>query len=207
MISTDPTVWIGALLILFALSYIYKETPLFRIAEYSYIGLLAGNQIVFNLKSINTLGVQALAAGAFWMIIPLVLGVLLFTKFVPKYLWLSRYPVAFITGIGTGTLLRGVFKGQIIGQILATAKPLFVPGNALTSINNIITVVAVVSTLFYFIFTFKRTRYTEPVARVGRYLLMAAFGAGFANAIMGRVTVLFGPIRYLLINWLGIGVG
>jgi hypothetical protein len=206
MVSADPTVWIGALLILCALSYIYKETPLFRTVEHIYIGLLAGNEVVYNLKSIQTLGVEAIVAGSWFMIIPIILGILLFTRFVPKYIWVNRYPTAFITGIGTGVLLRGVFKGQIIGQILATAKPLYVAGDPLTSFNNIVVAVAVVSVLLYFIFTFKRTKITEPVTRVGRYLLMIAFGAGFANALMGRASLLFAPVKYLLINWLGIGV-
>ena len=39
---------------------------------------------------------------------------------------------------------------------------------------------------------------------LGLYVLMVAFGASFAYAVMGRVTMLVGRLRFLLDDWLGV---
>jgi len=37
--STNPAIWLGALISLGMYSYLYKENPFFRVCEHLYLGL------------------------------------------------------------------------------------------------------------------------------------------------------------------------
>jgi hypothetical protein len=202
--SLDPLVWVNALLIIFTLSFIYKESPLFHFCETLAVGAMASNMAIQAISSIQSTAYSPLSQGAIHWIIPMILGVMLFAGLFPKYSWLTRYPVALYTGIGTGTALRVTLQADVIRQIIATAQPLVVTGDAYATFNQIFIAAAVLSVLIYFIFTVERNVVTRPISVYARHVMMLAFGTVFANAIMGRVGLISGPLKYLLMTWLQI---
>ena len=46
-LSPDPWIWIGALLSLAIFSFLYKENPVYRIAEHVFIGVANGYLVTF----------------------------------------------------------------------------------------------------------------------------------------------------------------
>jgi hypothetical protein len=176
-------VTIGALLTIFIYSYIlYKENPIYRLAEGALIGLTLGNMIVMTIKSLLSTGIYPFAAGNFLLIIPLAFGVLMFSQYFPKYARLARWPIAMLSSIGLAVAIRGSGHTYIYNEIKAS----FIP---LTSINNIIIILCLSSTLFYFLYTFNIGK--NPILNrfhtLGRYAIMTYLGAMFGSVTMTRL--------------------
>ena len=76
------------------------------------------------------------------------------------------------------------------------------------SIENLIFITGVICVLTFFYFSLPHTgkagRPLSVMSRVGRYFMMVAFGATFANTVMGRVSTLLGSLQLLLRDWLEI---
>lgn len=201
--STSPDVWLAAFLTLAMFSLaIYKENPVYRVAEHAFIGIGAGHAIVTGIQSIQTSGWNPLVNdGEYALIIPMILGLLLFTKYVKPVSHLSRITMAIVVATGAGLGLRGAVQAQLLNQISATFL-------SLNSFNNLIIVLGFVVGTSYFLFTKRYTRALEgPVGilpKLGRWFLMIAFGASFGNASMGFLSMLIGRALFLVRDWLGI---
>ncbi len=193
--STDFTVWVAGILTLCAYSFLYKENPFYRLAEYLLVGVGAGYALVVGWTNILTKAVQPLQKGQIAVLIPVVLGLLLFARFSKKQAWLSRYPIALMVCIGAAVALSGTIKEQLIKQIGATMLPL-------NSLDNIVFVAGVVTVLSYFFFTFKPTTSIQRgSALVGRSFLMVAFGSMVGSVAMLRTSLLIGRIDFVFKQW------
>jgi hypothetical protein len=99
---------------LFSFSYIFKGWNIFfTTSEHVY---LAGNTAIVLFTMINTLwssGFQPLTQGRITLIIPILIGILYFTR-LTRYRWLSRYPVAVLGGIGLGLIVAQTIRPSII---------------------------------------------------------------------------------------------
>jgi len=69
----------------------------------------------------------------------------------------------------------------------------------LTSIKNIAYLIGIICVLLYFVYEERASRVAGPLPKVGRYILMLTMGAYFANAIMGRVSIVIGTLNTLLV--------
>ncbi|QOR33750.1 hypothetical protein IMX26_09570 [Clostridium sp. 'deep sea'] len=197
MVQTIGT-WIAALGTLGLMSFAIKENPFYRVVEHVYVGVAAAHSLVMGWESLNTTAFTPITQGEFLKIIPLVIGVLLFARFFKGQMWLSRYPLAILVGIGTGLTIKGTISAQIIDQVQASIKPL-------NTLNNVIIFVGLLSVLMFFYFTRKNTNKLFNVSsKIGRYIMMIAFGALFGNAVMGRMSLMIGRVQFLLGEWLGL---
>ena len=93
-LSTNVGVWMAALSMIALYSFLVKENSVYRKAEHLYVGLAAGHAIAMGWNNIRDLGINAVRAGKFGMIIPLVLGLLLYTRFAKSLQHWSRIPLA-----------------------------------------------------------------------------------------------------------------
>lgn len=193
--------WVAAFITLGLMSFAIGENPYYRLVEHLYVGVAAAHSMILGWENLQNNAFTPIADGEFLKVIPLVLGILLYARFIKGKLWLSRIPMAALVGIGVGLTVRGTITAEFLNQIRATLIPL-------NSINNIIIVFGVISVLMFFYFTRKDT---NPVfnysGTVGRYIMMIAFGALFGNAAMGRMSLMIGRLRFLLLEWLGLGGG
>ncbi len=196
-ISTDLGVWLAALTTLALYSFLYKENPAYRAVEHLYVGVAAGHAIAMGWVNVRDMGLQPIVQGKMLAIVPVILGILMFARFVRRYSWLARYPIALVVGTGSGLALRGIPPTQIIAQVRAT----FIP---LTSINNLIIFVGVLGTLAYFLFTQKHEGSFGALTRVGKWAMMVAFGGTFGTTIFERLSLLIGTLNTLLGDWLGL---
>ncbi len=197
-ISTNMGVWIAAIATVGIMSFAFKDNPLYRLVENLYVGVSAGHAIVLGYMNIRDQGWTPMVQKGQWnILVPMILGILLYTRYNKKLSWMSRYPMALMVGIGTGLAIRGTVGSQIVSQIRSTILPL-------NSVNNWIIIIGTLGTLAYFFFSVEHKGAVKGVSTFGRYVLMVSFGAAFGSTVMGRMALFIGRLQFLYANWLGI---
>lgn len=182
-----------------------KKNPAFEVVQPIFLGVAAGHAFVVNVGIIRSGGFGAIAKGNWMAVIPLVLGILVLTRLVPRWSYLSRVSMAIIGATGAALGLRGALQAEVLGQVKATLVPL-------NTVNNILLFVGVFCTLVYFLFSSKITKpltgngVLKYVPEIGKIVMMFAFGASFGNAAMGRLSLLIDRMAFLLKDWIGLGV-
>ena len=176
---------------------LYKDNPLFRIAESLLIGVSVGYSFVIAVKTISERAWQPMLSGNSLNIVPIILGFALYTRYHKNTNFISRWPLALILGVGSGIAIKGVIEAQIYSQVVATMLPL-VTETSLQTINNLIFIVGTITALSYFIFSRKYSGYFGNLNTIGRWFLMIMFGALFGNMALTRMTWLLGRFEFLL---------
>src|SRR5512134_111947 len=204
--------WIATGLTLFILSFLYEDNPLFKLAEHLYVGVSLGYTIVKTYDTVvMTLIVRPIfEQGEMSLLIPVAIGFLMLTRYVPKAAWLSRYAFAFIVGVGSGLAIPRTISSFILKQIEDTVRPvLSLAGsdgvafsmnllNPASNLNAVIILIGVSSVLFYFFFSIEHSGPGRVVARTGIVFLMISFGAAFGYTVMARMSLLIGRLTDLI---------
>ena len=212
MDATIIGAWVATGLTLFIFSFLYKDNPLFKLAENLYVGVSVGYTIVktYDTVIVHLIWKPIVENHEWTLLIPVAIGLLMLTRYVPKAAWLSRYAFAFIVGVGAGLAIPRTVSSFILKQIEDTVRPLLtlVPGegvafswnllNPASSINVIIVLIGVSSVLFYFFFSVEHSGPGKTVARTGVMFLMIAFGAAFGYTVMARMSLLIGRLTDLI---------
>lgn len=210
--------WVSSLLTLFVFSFLYKDNPFYKFAEYLYVGISAGYFIAFDYQNnlIPNLWIPLVQQGHYEYIIAGILGLLIVTRFIPRLANLSRWSLGFMIGIGTGLSLVVVVQGDLLFQVSRTILPVFgiseAEGGMWQGFQNLLIILGVCTGLIYFYFSKEHKGFIGGTARLGIWFLMVSFGASFGYTIMARISLLIGRLDHL-INWvqktlmvLGVGV-
>jgi hypothetical protein len=139
-----------------------------------------------------------------WILLPLVLGLFMFARFVPSYAWVSRIALALYIGFGAGASIPANMQSYILSQIDATIRPFLHIDSFRSLLNALIILAGLISTLFYFFFSKEHKGAFGTVTRLGTYYLMIFFGATFGYTVMARISLLIGRLTFLLRDWLGL---
>ena len=176
---------VNAALLIMLWSVYYRENPLSHFVENLLIGLAMGYSLYVTVNTLGSVWIAPMSAGNWFLIIPAILGLMLYTMFSKKYMHLSRIAVAAIVGTGMGFATARTVPIMILGQIqgfgasLVSAKPM-------DSVNWAVTLVTSLSTLAYFTFTREHKGALGSIARLGRYSIMIGFGTIFGASIWGN---------------------
>ncbi len=204
--SPDIWVWVSAFLTLCIFSFLFRDNILYRFAEHLFVGISAGYFIAITWHNViyPNLIIPLFKQGNIVFIIPFAFGILYFSRFIPKFAYLIRLPIAFLIGWGSGVAIPATFQTYIIKQIQGTLliPDLFKRWD--TGLWAIIGLVGVVSTLIYFFFSRERKGILKPTANLGIIFIMLGFGASFGYTVMARISLLIGRMQFLLGPWLGI---
>ncbi len=197
-------IWIMAFVTLALFSFLYKDNPLYKIAEHVFAGLSAGYYfgLIWDTVIVTQLW-QPMIGGKWELIIPGILGLLMFARFWPKYSWVSRVSLAFYMGTASGIFLTSQLHGLVLKQMQATMLPLVNGDGFGAAALAIIVVIGVISTLAYFYFSKEHTGALGVTAKVGIWFIMISFGAHFGYTVMGRVSLLIGRVQFLASDWIG----
>lgn len=223
-VSRSIGIWVAALCTLFVLSFAYKDNPLYKVAESTFVGVSAAYWMVVGFWSTiipNLIGKlfpdvinDGLMPGLspvrgddwFMYFVPLVLGVLLLWRLAPKGGWISRWPLAFFIGIFCGLRLIGYIHADFLSQIRNSIIPLIVfEDGEFTfwgSLRHFFIIGGILAGLVYFFFSFEHKGVVGKTARVGIWFLMITFGAGFGYTVMGRIALLAIRLEFLFDDWL-----
>jgi hypothetical protein len=131
---------------------------------------------------------------------------LFFTRFIPRYGWLVRYPIVFLLGIGMGIAIPSILQGYIFEQMYGTLSPFgaFSQKGAFDIFSAVLMLIGVVCTLTYFFFSVEHRGPVGVISKIGIFFLMIGFGSAFGNTVMGRVALLIERFDFLLTKWLHI---
>ena len=196
--------WLVAFFTLALFSFMYKDNPVYRVAEHIFAGLTAGYQVGLIWDTIIIQQVwDPMLAGSWWLFIPGVLGILMFTRLSSKLSWMSRTSLAFVMGTTAGIFLISELHGRVLPQMQDTMVSLSGEDGFATTLLSIIVVVGVLSTLIYFYFSKQHTGALGVSAKVGIWFIMISFGAHFGYTVMGRVSLLIGRVQFLIEDWIG----
>jgi hypothetical protein len=224
-VTTDFSIWVAALLTLCIFSFLYRDNPFYKFAEHLFVGVSAGYYIVLNFwtvivpnlwdplsRSFGGGGINADRKGMFaaelgdyrgWLIIPGILGLLLFTRLFGKIGWMSRWSLALIIGVYAGIKTTGFGQGDFVAQVHGSLQPLWT-GAIGTSLDAIIFTVGLITSLLFFFYSREHKGALGVASKLGIYFLMVSFGAGYGYTVMSRISLLIGRFMFLLVDWLGI---
>ncbi|MBQ26820.1 MAG: hypothetical protein CMH81_01555 [Nitrospiraceae bacterium] len=204
--------WVATGLTLFIYTFLYRDNPLFKLGEHLYVGISVGYSIVITIYAVGVklLWVPMTEEGQWQLLIPSLLGLMISARFFPRIAWLSRISFAFVVGFGSGTIIPRLISSNVLSQLEDTIRPLAtMTASGLTytinfldpksDINNLITLIGVLSVLFYFFFSVEHRGAGQAVARTGIVFLMIAFGAAFGYTVMSRMSLLIGRFDDLII--------
>ena len=224
-LSASFGTWLAAALTLCIFSFLYKDNPLYKFAEHLFVGVSAGYYIVLNFwtviwpnlivplgKAAQGLGVDPEHKGPFaaelgdyraWLVIPGVLGVLLFARLLGRIGWVSRWPLAVIIGVYAGIKTTGFAQGDLVAQVQASLQPIL-GRTPWETVNAVLFTIGLIASLLFFFFSREHRGALGVASKIGAYFLMIGFGAGYGYTVMSRISLLIGRFQFLLENWLGL---
>ena len=196
--------WLIAFLTLALFSFMYRDNPIYRVAEHIFAGLTAGYQVglIWDTIIIQQLW-DPMLSGTWWLFIPGLLGVLMFARFSSKFSWVSRTSLAFVMGPTAGIFLISELHGRVLPQMQDTMLSLAGADGFGATVLSVIVVIGVLSTLIYFYFSKEHKGAMGVTARIGIWFIMISFGAHFGYTVMGRVSLLIGRVQFLIEDWIG----
>lgn len=214
-------IWVAAILTLCIFSFLYKGNPAYDVAQNLFVGLTLGYVLVVKVLKEGIFGVikdQFFATGT-WTIQPdittivssviaILLGLLFFSSYVPKWSGLVTIVLALTIGWGSGIVISAELSSKVYAQVTSTildfqgfSEKEFFSGSK-SQVNTVLMLVGVICTLTYFFFSVEHRGVPGKLAKIGVIFIMISFGASFANAVAGRVTLLIGRMTFLLGDWL-----
>ena len=198
-------IWMAALFTILIYSIAFRDNMLFKFAEHTFVGAAAGHSLVYGVDNVRRYGWDNLMGGAYLYAVVFLLGILLYTRYHPQYFWVSRYPLSIMVGLGIGLSMRSGVTSEFIAQIKSTAA-IQVLGvtDPFKMVSNLIFIILVVSTVYFFIFTFPKAHEggLGIIPKIARYGMMAAFSYSFANTVLSRYNMIFGRLDYIYSTWL-----
>ena len=213
--------WVAAFFTFGIFSFLYRDNPLYKVSEAVVVGVSAAYwmAVAFHATLLpNLMGkiwpdwVQSWAMPGLkegrnlLYLVPLVLGVMLLWRLMPKGGWIARWPLAFFIGVFCGLRLMGYMHADFLAQIRSAIVPLGVFGpdgfDFWESLKNFFMVAGVLVCLVYFFFSFEHKGFVGKTAKVGIWVLMITFGAGFGYTVMGRIALLAIRLEFIFDDWL-----
>ena len=186
--------WCIVLVTLAIFSYLYGDNPFYKSAEHIFVGISAG--YIFSLTFWDT--IYTLLIGRLfpsWVdagyelellyIIPLILGIFMLLRLVPKLSWLARISIAYIVGMMAGLKLYVFVNSNILEQIKNSGVDF--SGSWGSIINQFIILIGVICALIYFFFSKEQKGTIGWISKIGIFFLMIKFGASFGYTVMGRI--------------------
>jgi len=205
-------IMIAAAMTVALFTQLYGDNPLFKAAEHIFVGSSVAYGLVvawYNywigdiLKSLAR-GAPEHQLGVWSIVIPGILGLLVYGRLTKRWGWVSRWPFAFLIGFGVGYAI----PTQIAGNLLKQLDPMMIDllhdstGAIAPNWNGIVILVGVLATLVYFFFSAAHKGAIRVVSKVGIWFLMISFGASFGFTVMGRLSLLIGRINFLFHDWI-----
>ncbi len=201
-------IWLGALFTFAIFSFLYKDNPFYKTAEHIFVGLSAGYWFIYTIYSIlipNLYNPLTSNISKNWiLLIPAILGIMMLLRLIPKFDWISRYPIALIIGTTSGVFLLRYLKSDVINQLTATLINPFSSGDWVEVVGKFMLIFGTLTGVIYFYFSKKHTGTFGATAKIGIYFLMISFGAAFGYTAMARISLLIGRLQFLLGDWLGL---
>lgn len=194
---------VAAILTLAVLTFLYRDNPIYKFAEYLLVGVSVGYILVITwTNSIMALLVVPLSEqGRAHLLIPFALGLLMFARFHPRTSALSRLPLALLIGSGAGVAIPAMLGPRVMRQMSDSVIPLFTASGGF-DLGGLVILIGLLCTLTYFYFSRSQGGVLGTAAKTGTFFLMIFFGATFGYTVMSRMSTFIGRMEFLLSDFL-----
>jgi hypothetical protein len=194
---------IAGLLTLAILSFLYRDNPVYKFAEFLLVGVSVGYALVIAWKSamMDLLLTPLLGGGDWTLLLPLLLGLMMFGRFHSKTSFVSRIPLAVLIGSGAGAAIPAMLGPRILTQVSGSVVPLM-GESGLPNWSGLIVLIGVLTTLAYFFFSREHRGPLGVASRAGTWFLMIFFGTTFGYTVMSRMSTFIGRAEFLLTEFL-----
>ncbi len=164
--ATTLGIWIAAGLTIAVYSFLYKDNPFYKLAEHLFIGASTGYIIVIAWNdALRPILVEPLidprGPSSYYVIIPGLMGLLMFSRFFKGMSWISRIPLAFLIGYGAGVAAPANIQAYIIRHTGATITPLFEMGFFSLNAWSIIFGIVALAFWAFLIYSVEKDRYGD----------------------------------------------
>jgi hypothetical protein len=204
--------FISFVLTLLIFSYIFGDNPLFRLASYAFVGVSAGYLLVTVLYQVlwPKLVAPLLTLNPL-SFVPLVLGLLLLFKTVPRFARVGSIPMAYLVGVAAAVAIGGAIFGTLIGQANGAIQEFDMRTPAANAAGPIqlveagLLLLGTVASLAYFQFSARakpgqaanRGLVVETLAQVGQLFIAVTLGALFAGVFSASITALIERLDFI----------
>jgi hypothetical protein len=204
---------VGFFVTIMIFSYIVGDNPFFRLATYLFVGVAAGYVFLTLLEQVMWPRlIQPLITGSLLSVIPLILGLLLFTKLFPHFNRIGDIPMAYLVGAGASITIGGLVVGSLIPQVMATINLFDLNSPAskdvpplLQVMDGTIILIGSLTTLMYFYFMTRskpeqstdRGPLIETMAKIGQIFIGITLGALFAGVYSAALTALIERVSFI----------
>jgi hypothetical protein len=171
-------------------SWLWKPNVLFDLVLATLVGFTSVHFFMTNILYVKTAAIDKLIGGEIVYIIPIIIGVLSFTRLIEKYRWLNRYTVGAMLGTSMGVGMRGL-PAKIVRNVTSIMLPL-------NSLENIVMIICFILPITYFIFTRKEGGVFKYPALIGRNIFMMWVGIYYTAITVSRVTYLSQAVQKVL---------
>jgi len=222
-------IWFAAVMTLAVFSFLWRDNPLYKVAEHLVVGVSAGYWMVVALWDtlvpklfasllpdlVRANFMPSLTTGDrdWFALVPLGLGMLLLCRLSSRLSWLGVFPLAFVVGTFSGLKFVQFVESDLVAQVATMFDPLAVtklaadgtvdlPASVGASIGAVLVLVGVLCVLAYFFFSLEHRGALGAGAKVGVWYLMITFGASFGFTVMGRIALLAARVEFLFDDWL-----
>ncbi|MFH1084622.1 MAG: hypothetical protein V1772_02500 [Chloroflexota bacterium] len=206
--------WVAVALTLAVLSYLLGRNPLFRLAEYLFVGVAAGYAagLAWHHALWPRIGLLMADPYRYWYYgLFMVLGFLLLARGVRPLEALGDVPLGMMVGTGAGLALGGALTGSLVAQMRAAVvslAPAHYGGGVIgwaAVLDAALLLVGTLAVLSAFHFT---TQGNDPLSalglkllnrlgRLGRGLILVALGASLAGALFSFYAILHSRLAFV----------
>ncbi len=196
-------------------SFLYKDNPLYKIAEHVVVGVSNGYWMILLFRdtfkplwldpTVDLVSGKGLSLElTIFVLVNLIFSVFMLLRLVGgKAALLSRWAMAVVLGVSAGVLIplsvQTYMYEQLKGNVLTFgAFPFpFISVASQTAFNNLLIITGSLSGLAYFFFSKEHKGFFGGTAKLGIWFLMIGFGATFGYTVMGRLSLLIGRFEFL----------
>lgn len=190
--------FIQMVMVLAVWSYLYKDNIISRASAQIVVSISTVYFFLSNYQQVVNVGLVPIFQGKVLNIVPIVLGALLFTRLIKGYGWVSSYSYAVMIGLGTGATLSTLVSGSIITRIVDTVtRPFAVKGIA-DVLGAWITIIGVIFSLSYWLFTVKFQGPLRYSLKFGRIFLMFSIGLLYAEDVLWSQSLFVGAAQMVV---------
>jgi len=213
-VSASILTWVAAILTIGIFSFLWKDNPFYKFCEHLFVGVSVGYTIAITwynsvypdlFHPLFKAPLSEVSLGnKLLLIIPLILGLCYFCRFIPKASWLIRFPMAFVLGWASGVVIPAMLQTNVLKQMQGTFLTPGIFARWDVFLWALISFIGVVCSVLYFFFSREHKGALKVASETGIVFLMVGFGASFGYTVMARMSLLIGRLQFMLRDWLGV---
>jgi hypothetical protein len=200
----EAAIIIGAILVLMIWTYLWRANPVYFYGTAACVGATMGHFFVSAMYSLQEIAWNRVQVD-YWVIIPIILGFMLFARFRREYSWVSTTAISVIAGVSLGLLVAGGIQTDIFNQLNVVVALNFATADAYVIFSNIVTFLCAFAVISFFLFQ-RRLASTGTVrylSYVGRVLMLGAGGVSFATGYAFRQTMALNALQPFVATYPG----